>query len=382
MMLEENVPDQGGKYMSLVNKKGVDVSSCNSYYDGGSYVDFGSLKRNDFNFIMIRCGYGSDLVTQDDTCFEENVKKAEEAGVPWGVYLYSYALNAEQAKSEAEHVKRLLKGKKPTLPIALDVEDADGYHERNGGWNLKTINTVVKTFINEIRDAGYYPMLYCGFEEIENLISEDVWRNVDIWWAQWWKECDYKYDNLGMWQYGGETNYRQSAYIDGKIYDQDLCYKDYPTIIKQGGWNNWGTPTPTPSPKKKPIEMLAFEVLDGYWGSGDERKKLLTEAGYDYQAVQNRVNEICASWSKPTLDKTGYKLGESNIAILAIKEMINFARKLGIIDQGVSDNKVYGDGTLIAVNLILKIGDYNQNGIMGENFVKYLSKLIKNKMNK
>ena len=126
--------------------------------------------------------------------------------------------------------------------------------------------------------------------------------------------------------------------------------------------------------------MLAFEVLDGYWGSGDERKELLTAAGYDYKAVQDRVNEICASWSKPKLDTTGYKLGDANSAILAVKEMLLIARKLGIINQGVSENNGYGDGTLIAVNLVLKLGGYNQNGIIGDNFIKYLAKLIKEKI--
>ena len=157
------------------------------------------------------------------------------------------------------------------------------------------------------------------------------------------------------------------------------------SIFNKGGWNGWDkeSPKPKPSPSaKKPVEMLAFEVLDGYWGAGEERKKLLTEAGYDYKAVQDRVNEICASWKNPTLDETGYKLGESNIAILAIKELLSISKKLGIITQGVSENKVFGDGTLIAVNQILKLGNYNQNGVMGENFVKYLSTLIKEKNHK
>ena len=366
MMLEENVPDQGGKYMSFTKLKGVDISGANGD------VDFEMLKRNGISFVMINLG----------NLFADNVKKAEAAGMPWGAYYYTYSLSAEEDKQELDKILGRLSGKKPTYPVAIDVEDGDEYKIDHGGWNYENVNRNTKYLLEGIRKAGYYPMLYTGSDEIENYIDKSVWQNVDMWWAQWNSKCSYSYDNLGMWQFGGEVNYICSRYIEGKVFDQNYVYKDYPTIIKNGGWNNWGTPTPTPSPKKKPIEMLAFEVLDGYWGSGDERKKLLTEAGYDYQAVQNRVNEICASWSKPTLDEKGYKLGESNIAILAIKEMINFARKLGIIDQGVSDNKVYGDGTLIAVNLILKIGNYNQNGIMGENFVKCLSKLIKNKMNK
>lgn len=42
----------------------------------------------------------------------------------------------------------------------------------------------------------------------------------------------------------------------------------------------------------KTIEELAYEVIRGLWGNGEERKRLLTEAGHDCKAVQQRVNEI------------------------------------------------------------------------------------------
>lgn len=47
------------------------------------------------------------------------------------------------------------------------------------------------------------------------------------------------------------------------------------------------SPIPT-----KTIDELAREVIDGKWGNGDARKKALTEAGYDYSAVQARVNVL------------------------------------------------------------------------------------------
>lgn len=40
----------------------------------------------------------------------------------------------------------------------------------------------------------------------------------------------------------------------------------------------------------KSIDVIAEEVLDGKWGNGDIRKKRLTDAGYDYKAVQTLVN--------------------------------------------------------------------------------------------
>lgn len=43
---------------------------------------------------------------------------------------------------------------------------------------------------------------------------------------------------------------------------------------------------------KKSVNEIAREVIQGKWGTGADRKKRLTKAGYDYDAVQKRVNEL------------------------------------------------------------------------------------------
>lgn len=52
------------------------------------------------------------------------------------------------------------------------------------------------------------------------------------------------------------------------------------------------TESETPKVSLKPLDEVAKEVINGKWGTGTERKNRLTSAGYDYKAVQNRVNEI------------------------------------------------------------------------------------------
>ena len=42
----------------------------------------------------------------------------------------------------------------------------------------------------------------------------------------------------------------------------------------------------------KSMEALAREVIDGKWGNGDDRKKRLQSAGYNYEAVQRKVNQL------------------------------------------------------------------------------------------
>ena len=209
--------------------KGVDISVHNGD------VDFEMLKRNGISFVMIGMG----------NRFAENVQKAEAAGMPWGGYFYTDSVSPAEDEEELAKILDRLKGKRPTYPIAIDVED-DGTKAAKGGWNYANVNRNAKFLLEGLEKTGYYPMLYTGFEEIENYIDESVWRKYDMWWAQWSTRCGYPGDNLGMWQFGGEVNYICSPYIEGEIFDQNYAYKDYPTIIKSGGWNNWGTPEPLP----------------------------------------------------------------------------------------------------------------------------------------
>ena len=51
-------------------------------------------------------------------------------------------------------------------------------------------------------------------------------------------------------------------------------------------------PTVTVTPAKKTVEEVAKEVIEGKYGNGEERKAALAKAGYDYAAVQARVNEL------------------------------------------------------------------------------------------
>lgn len=52
------------------------------------------------------------------------------------------------------------------------------------------------------------------------------------------------------------------------------------------------TVTPTPSTAEKSVEKVAEEVLAGKWGNGEERKNRLKAVGYDYAAVQAKVNQL------------------------------------------------------------------------------------------
>lgn len=191
--------------------KGVDISVHN-----GS-VDFAALKAAGIGFVIIRCGYGSDYPTQDDACFAENVRKAEATGMPWGVYLYSYAANSGMAESEARHVLRLLAGRKPAYGVWHDVEDA-----QQANVNLVEI---CGTFCAAIEAAGLYAGIYSTLSWLNGKLNHSRLDKYDKWVAQWNRTCDYA-KPYGIWQYTDNLT------IGGRRFDGNWAYKDYPALTK------------------------------------------------------------------------------------------------------------------------------------------------------
>ena len=73
--------------------KGIDISE----FQGN--VEFDKVKESGIQFVILRDGYGQMV----DACFRNYVKNAQKAGLKIsGVYHFSYALDVEQAKKEAE----------------------------------------------------------------------------------------------------------------------------------------------------------------------------------------------------------------------------------------------------------------------------------------
>lgn len=262
--------------MSIVNTKGVDIS----YWNGD--IDLAKVKNAGYKWVMIRCGWGNDSTSKDDSRFAANVAKAEKLGMPWGVYLFSYACSTSDAKSELAHIDRLLKEQKakgylPTLPIAIDIEPTDEVQNR-GGWTSANLTNVATIVLDGLKNHGYYPIIYTGYEELA-MMDNHIRNDYDCWFAQWSsRPSAYKYNRMGMWQYGGETNYIDSPSISGVgVIDQDIAYKDYPTIIKNGGYNGWSkssggdtpkddTPvTPTPAPSTNEPIIYTQGVANGKW---------------------------------------------------------------------------------------------------------------------
>lgn len=168
--------------------KGIDVSEHNGK------IDWEKVKNDGIDFAIIRCGYGQDMESQDDDYWKTNVEACEALGIPYGVYLYSYADTLEKAKSEAQHVLRLLKGHDPAYPVYYDLEDNITLELSD---SMKT--QIATTFCNIITDNGYETGVYSSLYWWNDYLTDPVFNNWSRWVAQWNPTCDYQ-GEYDLWQ--------------------------------------------------------------------------------------------------------------------------------------------------------------------------------------
>lgn len=166
---------------------GIDVSKHNGAVNWTSTAAA-------IDFAIIRAGYGKTYV---DPWFERHLAGAQAAGLRVGVYHYSYALTAEDARTEALHLLSIINGRHFDMPLWFDMEDADGYKKKNGfTFSRANISAITQTFIDTIRAAGYQCGVYASKSWFEDYINVDA---DAIWLAQWASKPTYagKFD---VWQ--------------------------------------------------------------------------------------------------------------------------------------------------------------------------------------
>lgn len=102
----------------------------------------------------------------------------------------------------------------------------------------------------------------------------------------------------------------------------------------------------------KTIDEIAKEVINGDWGNGKDRKDRLTKAGYDYSAVQNRVNEILAPKPTPAPVYKTYTVQRGD-------NLSKIAGKFGTTWQKIyEDNKELIDNTARSRGVNIKFYNY------------------------
>lgn len=255
-------------------------------------VDFKKLKAAGVDGIIIRQGYrgygNGQLVT--DPYFATAVKGCVAAGIPFGLYFFSQAINAAEGIAEADYTINAIEklGYKPEFPIYIDTEAANTAHTGRADKISKATRTAaVKAFCDRAESRGYFAGIYASTSWFRTMLNDSELYKYAHWVAHYASKCGYT-GAYGMWQYSS------TKYIDGIVgtpVDHNECYVDYPAIIKNAGLNGFSKAAEE-TPVLKSIDEVAREILKGKWGNGEDRKTALAKAGYDYAAVQAKVNEL------------------------------------------------------------------------------------------
>lgn len=257
--------------------KGIDVSRWQGK------IDWTQVKKDGVEFAMIRGGYGENQV---DSRFHENARGANAAGIPMGIYWFSYALNPEMAQKEAGYAVELARQYQVSWPIAYDFEyDSVAYAEKNGVIITRSLATrMAKAFCKEVKKLGYIPMFYANLEYLEQYFDRSQ-LPYELWYAQYGSTAAVIEKTI--WQYSSQG---RISGIEGAV-DLNYGYKDY-------GNGEPIQPEPIPAPEGTTLE-LAAAVMQGKYGVDEARKKAL---GSRYEEVQNFINHI-AQASTDTLVK-------------------------------------------------------------------------------
>lgn len=222
-----------GKTFSGGYLRGIDVSVWQGQSSGlRSKIDWaklnGDVQAGVLDFVIIRCGYGVNTTSRDDSEFTYNVQQCEKYGIPYGVYLYSYARKNSEATSEANHALRLLKGHYPQYPVYYDLEDSSIKTATKS--NKSKITGFAKIFCSKLDNNGYKSGVYASLSWFNSYIDKSKLAGYDMWVAQWPSKTS-EYGNgssYSIWQCSSSGSVHG---IYGRV-DINLLVKPYSTMEK------------------------------------------------------------------------------------------------------------------------------------------------------
>ena len=258
--------------------KGIDVSSHNGDINWG-------VVKSQIDFAIIRLGYGDNVERQDDSYFIKNVNGCINNNIPFGVYIYSYALNlggSESIQSEVDHTKKMLSkiSKKPFC-VYIDMEDDS---------TIKLGKTLLTNFALEfckqITQAGYKAGVYANENWFKNYlqVSTIASYGYSIWCA---KYSEYKPNissNYDIWQYSS------TGHLNGINGVVDMNYM-YNNII-----GNQSQPTPTQD----------FKITYQVWE--DIKNKWLPNVVNDTDYAGRYGSDVCCVYANANKGNVYYKV--------------------------------------------------------------------------
>lgn len=197
---------------------GIDVSS----HQGE--IDWSAVKNAGVEFVFVRAGfrgYESGKLVQDEA-FDKNMQGAMDVGLPVGVYFYSQAITAAEAREEAELTLSMLEDYDVTLPVVFDWEViTNGDYARTANITTLGLTDCVIAFCETIKNAGYQPMYYQNTGTALTKMDLELVTDYGFWLAEYDDLPTYPH-HYDIWQY---TDRGRVDGIEGRV-DLNICFTD------------------------------------------------------------------------------------------------------------------------------------------------------------
>ena len=156
--------------------------------------------KENIDAVIIRAGYGKGNL---DKHFQDNIQGALDAGLPIGIYWFSYAYSVDMARKEAQYCNDFICPYKDSiiLPVFFDWEyDSMNYAKKNGVKPDKQLITDMNVaFCRRIDDLGYKAGYYLNLDYQRNYIDESRLNGYYKWLAYYTN--DIKNNTFDIWQY-------------------------------------------------------------------------------------------------------------------------------------------------------------------------------------
>ena len=202
--------DVNNKVLTNVEKLVIDVSA----HQGK--IDWNSVANSDRVYgVILRIGYWNT----EDARFKEYISEVKRLGIPYGIYLFSYASTTNGAQIEANFTNSIISkyNLNPTLGIYYDLEDwyisSDNTSNILSGYDYDNISS---TYLNGVRayiGNRYKVKLYANLNYANNRFNSYSRNEID-WIAQYNNSCSYT-GNYSMWQFTSSGTVKGiNGYVD------------------------------------------------------------------------------------------------------------------------------------------------------------------------
>ncbi|MDO5134845.1 MAG: GH25 family lysozyme [Eubacteriales bacterium] len=178
-----------GNVVPDVVTRGIDVSEWQGR------IDWRKVKNSDVDFAFVRISYGLNHL---DKYYDHNMTQANQAGVPVGTYVYSLATNTRTALKEAQLAIRQMDGYLVSYPVVFDIE-----YSKMAELSKAKVAQIALAFCNEVRAAGYTPMVYLNPNWYDNHVDMSRLSGIPVWLASYSDTKpapDRDKYNYGIWQ--------------------------------------------------------------------------------------------------------------------------------------------------------------------------------------